>query len=792
MGYWLKIATLLACLCAASLFAWAALPPATVVTLDDAERPEAWEAHDKAPAPCAAKDGGVEFTCPFGEGLNRVYWDRKLAADLSTATCLEFDLTCERPEALQALTIYLKSGKGWLVGQTRIAEPGRQRLLLPKSLFKAEDGPAGWQRIEALRFSPWRGQPKNTRLILHGVTARLGGVVIIEGTSSVGNGPGERRIAQRVTRLVNDWLNDLGIGHDVVTDDDAAEALTHARVAMLPYNTNPSSRELKALAAFAQRGGKLMVFYSGSTELAKLMHLRLGAYERAETPGRWSAFRFVHPTEWNVPERIAQESSNIMPAYPGDSTASIIALWENRLGGKTPTAAWTASPQGLWMAHILQDEDIAHKRRMLLGLLGKLDPNIWPQAAVQAYYRAGVVGGATSFAASRGHLAKDAAKLAEAERLHASLPTLFKERRYTEVVDQAATLNRLLTEGYAAAQPAPQHEFRGVWEHNGVGWYPGDWARTCRELKESHLTAVFGNMLWGALAHYPSDVLPRSATFRRYGDQLDAAIKAAHANGLQFHCWAVCWNPGGGAPEDFLARLQKAGRLQQTADGKSAPWLSPHHLDNVEMLLKAYAEIAQRYPLDGLHLDYVRYSDRTVDFSPTARGAFEKWRGGTAFGWPKCVQSGGALAREFELFRSATITAFVREVSQRVRAVRPGIKISAAVFAGYPECVTNVGQDWALWLKQGYVDFICPMNYTEDTPLFLSRTAQHFALPQAAGRIYEGLGIAALECRLRPDQAIAQIVGLRKLGAPGFLFFDLSQPLRDDILPYLRMGVLKE
>ena len=39
---------------------------------------------------------------------------------------------------------------------------------------------------------------------------------------------------------------------------------------------------------------------------------------------------------------------------------------------------------------------------------------------------------------------------------------------------------------------------------------------------------------------------------------------------------------------------------------------------------------------------------------------------------------------------------------------------------------------------------------------------------------------------------IAQIVGLRKLGATGFVCFDLSRPLRDEILPFLRLGVMRE
>ena len=770
------------------------LPPESLAALDAANNPAAWKDHEHAPAPHGGEQGGLDFTCPFGEGATRAYWDRAVSADLSTATCLELDVTCDQPAAIQSLSLYLKSGNGWYVGRSRIIEPGRQRVIFPRGEFTAESTPSGWQRIETVRLSAWRGQPQNVRLVLHGITARLGGVVVVQGTESVADAD-ERKAVLRETRLMGDWLSQMGIGHDVETDDTAPAMLRNARVAILPYNPHPPTRELKALAALLQRGGKLMVFYSDEAALAQMMHMKLGAYERTETPGRWSAISFADPADWNVPVRINQESSNIMPALPADDSARIIAWWENRLGARTATPAWTASSQGLWMAHVLQDEDPVNKRRMLLGLLGRLDPNVWPQAAVQAYYRAGCMADAPTYAAARANLAAHltGGQLAEADRLHAGLPPLLEARRYLEAVDQSLALNHTLTTAYAAAQPGQRNEFRGVWEHEGLGWYPGDWPHTCRELAASHITALFANMLWGGLAHYPSDVLPRSTSFRRHGDLLDAALKAAHANGLQFHVWAVCWNPGTAVPEEFLAKLKKAGRLQQTADGKVMPWLSPAHPENVEMLLNAYEEVARRYPIDGLHLDYIRYSDRTVDYSPAARRAFEQWRGrGALTDWPRCAVHGGPLAAEFEHFRTETITAFVRQVSQRVRRIRPEIKISAAVFAGYPECVSSVGQDWAVWLKNKYVDFVCPMNYTEDTNVFLTRTAAHLSLPGSAGRIYEGMGIAAMESQLRPDQAVEQIVGLRKLGAPGFILFDLCRPLHDEILPYLRLGVLRE
>ena len=381
--------------------------------------------------------------------------------------------------------------------------------------------------------------------------------------------------------------------------------------------------------------------------------------------------------------------------------------------------------------------------------------------------------------------------LEHADRLHAELSRLFAAGRYAEMISCRHELDQALTTAYAADQQPRRDEFRGVWEHEGVGWYPGDWARTCRELAAAGINAIFPNMLWAGLAHYPSDVLPRSTTFLHYGDQLAAALKAAHEQGLQCHVWFVCWNLDT-APADFVAQMKKAGRLQQTADGQTMPWLSPSHPDNVALALAALEEVARRYAVDGLHLDYIRYANGHVDFSPAARHAFELRLGRAAADWPQSARPGGALAADFQRFRAAQITAFVHAARERLNRVRPGIKLSAAVFAGYPECVAGVGQDWAAWLKDGLVDFVCPMNYTTDQSLFAGRTAVHLQLAGAAGRVFPGLGITADESQLKPDQAIEQIVALRKLGAAGFMLFDCSRTLHDELLPLLRLGVTRK
>ncbi len=70
-------------------------------------------------------------------------------------------------------------------------------------------------------------------------------------------------------------------------------------------------------------------------------------------------------------------------------------------------------------------------------------------------------------------------------------------------------------------------EFRAVWNHSGTGAFPGDWERSAKLLEENGFNAVLPNMLWGGSAHYASDILPRSETFKKYGDQIEQCCAAA-------------------------------------------------------------------------------------------------------------------------------------------------------------------------------------------------------------------------------------------------------------------------
>jgi uncharacterized lipoprotein YddW (UPF0748 family) len=764
---------------------------------DDGAAARAWTAQGGSPAVDALEGGGVSFPCPFTENRDRVYWDHDVSLDLSASSSFILDAACSKPEALRSLAVYFRSGDGWYIWNKPFGAPGRQRLILARSEFSVEGKPAGWNKIDRIRISPWKGAAIDTRLVVYGLSGRRDALFVVPGTLSAKDA-GEKAAASRAAHRVANWLNNVGVTHATIDEKDVSQgALGSQGVAILPYNPNPPAAMISALRKFVKSGGRLVVCYSASPELATLMGVMLGPYTPSKEPGRWTSIVFDNAAGWHVPSRVYQTSWNIRPVYPKEGHGSVIAHWANAEGRTLKDPAWVATDAGAWMTHILLEDDTHNKQRMLVGIVGRYMPSALRDAAGAALGEAGQIDEFASFDAAvagidgmaAGTSSAEAVRkaLARARQLHGRMRQLYDQGNYAAVLDTERAFQAALTEAYSLAQRPRPGEFRGVWDHDGVGWFPGNWAKTCDVLADSGMTAILPNVLWGGLAHFKSSVVPLSDSAARYGDQVEACVKAAHARGLKVHAWVVCWSLEN-APDDFVARMKKEGRLQAKADGTTVPWLEPAHPANIAMALTALRELAQNYELDGIHLDYVRYPSAELSFSPVARRSFERALGSEVKRWPRDAQPGGDVDGDFRRWRARTITRFVAQAQDAVKQARPGIAFSAAVWGNYPDCVRSIGQDWATWLEEGYVDFVAPMNYTDDRGRFGLLLRNQLALPRAPGRVYPGIGVTAAESQLEPHQVIEQIRTLRKQGAPGFLLFDLSHTLLEETLPALKAG----
>ncbi len=788
----------------ALLLAFPAAAPAARLVEDFAPATAAaWKPYLKSPAVFAATPDGLAFPAPFSTGSDRFAWDKALAVDLSAAVAFEMDVSCPQPDALRTLGLYFKSGDGWYVANKPLAGPVPHTLVYAKNDFSTEGKPAGWNRIDGLRLSPWKGAaPADVTLVCRRLaTVEGAALVVVRGTTSCPDA-GARAVAEKTTARVSGLLIEAGLGHRSITDDDVAKgALANASAALLPYNPNPPPAELKALLAFLARGGKLGVFYGASPELAAAMGFKLGPYLKTERPGRWRSIVFNDPAAWLVPPRIWQDSTSLMPALPAGPGSQAIAFWNDARGARQSEPALVVSPRGFWMSHVLQSDDLPSKKEMLVSLCARLDPSLWTPAALRAVQDAGRINDYAGLASALAGIARllpiaarpgeIRAMLDQAAVLSAQINAALAGGQPQKALLLARRQRQLLLRADAAVQPPRPGEFVGVWDHDGAGFVPGDWNFTADLLAANGVTAVFANTVWGGCAHYPSKFLPPSNTLRLYGDQIAAGLAAAKAKGLQYHVWMVLWKLDG-APPEFVARMKKEGRLQISDAGVVRPWLSPHHNANRALLLAVVEEIARNYPgLDGIHLDYIRLPDSQSDYSLSTRARFEADTRKKCKRWPTEVLAGGKRNAEFRKWRTADITRLVADVRATLRGVNPDIKLSAAVYGAAAPDGGNIAQYWPDWLRAGSVDFLTPMNYTESSAEFANLVRTQLSYPGAAGRIFPGIGVTADESRLDPAQVARQIALARQAGCPGFMLFDLSGTLRDETLPALRQGITR-
>jgi uncharacterized lipoprotein YddW (UPF0748 family) len=311
-------------------------------------------------------------------------------------------------------------------------------------------------------------------------------------------------------------------------------------------------------------------------------------------------------------------------------------------------------------------------------------------------------------------------------------------------------------------------------------------------------------------AYYVSTLEPRAAELVRQPatfDPLATVIREAHAAGLRVHAW-MNTDLVSSAVDLPLARnhiiyqhpewlmvpreiAQDVAKLDPTNPGyvgKIARWSraeseaveglysSPINPAAAEHTFAVVTDVANRYDLDGIHLDYVRYPNDQFDYSRFAIAAFRaSIRPRLAAAVRAAVDAQDAIdlfaypdrfPTEWKEFRRDRLTSMVTHIAQTLRAEHPKMMLTMAVKPDAAEAADVRLQDWRRWLQTGLVDAVCPMAYTQEADKFVEQIA---AARDAAGDRAIWAGIGAY--RLTPAQTIENIQAARRLGAAGFVLF---------------------
>ncbi len=319
-------------------------------------------------------------------------------------------------------------------------------------------------------------------------------------------------------------------------------------------------------------------------------------------------------------------------------------------------------------------------------------------------------------------------------------------------------------------------------------------------------------------AYYRARWEPRAAALaaRRSDDPLERTIRGAHRRGLRVHAWInthfvanadtlpadsthlVYRRP------DLLAVPQPLARELYTTDPRDARYvqalaeyaranrdhveglyLSPAAPEVKEHLYSIWMDLLERYDLDGLHFDYVRYPAPDYDYSRIALDRFRDWlaphlpdttrlRFAGLAGLDPLVYT-DSFPRAWDDFRRQQVTDLVERIYYGVKKRDARLLVSAAVFADTASAHDRRFQDWREWLRRGILDVACPMAYTDSTPLFRDRIQAAVATVDGA-RIWAGIGAY----RNTVEGTLGQIGVARELGAAGIVLFSYDFMVRGD------------
>jgi len=206
--------------------------------------------------------------------------------------------------------------------------------------------------------------------------------------------------------------------------------------------------------------------------------------------------------------------------------------------------------------------------------------------------------------------------------------------------------------------------------------------------------------------------------------------------------------------------------------GQPEYWLDPTNTEVRNYLTNLLGEIVDRYDVDGVQFDYIRYplqknASQYFGYGNAARNQFQKITGVD----PATLtpQTDNSLWQLWTRFRTAAVSSFVQDTSAFLRQKKPNLILSAAVWPqANAERVRNLQQDWESWAKNGDVDLLVPMTYALNT----SR------LQQLLGPALEGaadepvLFLPSLNLASLPQvQLRDQLQAIRDLPSDGYSLF---------------------
>ena len=381
-----------------------------------------------------------------------------------------------------------------------------------------------------------------------------------------------------------------------------------------------------------------------------------------------------------------------------------------------------------------------------------------------------------------------------------SFQDAYTERRFYQADEELSAAREDFALSFAQSMPVRPVECRAVWLDRGTivaAKSPEGLSQVFDRLQQAGINVVYFECNNAGFCTFPTKVSVQNPQTVGW-DPLGAAVKEAKKRGMEIHAWIWTFSVGnlkhnpilnkeGDYPGPVLSTHDFSWALAR-ANGALLPnktpefWIDPANPDGREFIRSLASEIVTNYPVDGLQFDYIRYpfNNRGTEmgFDWAGRMRFERE---TGLNLDKLDDD---TRQVWQAWKISQVTSFVRDTSAALRKIRPGLRISAAVYAMPKRLRTAaIQQEWETWVANGWVDTLNPMTYVETAKELSINAGYVRESTEDKALVYPGLSIRQLDTA----GLIEQMDTARQIGTLGTTMFAVAQ-LDDKKVNILHMG----
>lgn len=324
-------------------------------------------------------------------------------------------------------------------------------------------------------------------------------------------------------------------------------------------------------------------------------------------------------------------------------------------------------------------------------------------------------------------------------------------------------------------------EKRAIW-HRPYERTEQEVLQTIQQISDLNLNIIHLETWYsGHFVGHSNNPLVRSTN--REFDVLEAFCRLGHKAGIEIHAWVEnffigtepdLYDSDNPLTQYFMEKIlinKKGEKYCDTVNGKFI-FLNPADRECRDFVIDFYKEMIEKYDIDGLHLDYIRFPEPN---------------GENDFGYNENIVRGFkdrlerdvdiynlnyAENKEWNKYRQEIINSFVEEVYRTVKSIRKEIWVSCACFADLESAPERIYQDVKSWVDGGYIDEVVSMSYTIDHRYIEGNTKIFNEL--CGEKVFYSVGISLLGY-LPGYELEKQIFAAQNTNTKGVVFFSYAK-----------------